>query len=235
MRSTTRCAPSSRSPMPRARRCSTRSTVTVARIRDRLASGEAHLDSLRQPDDTGPLLRRVLDDVAGDDPARRHPCRHRRHPHPTRRRCGHARRTRAVRSSAHGTRPRSSLTPAAMPCSTKRATSRGAAHRRRAARSRRSRSTACAACTDARPRRCSARSRSRRCALRARAVRRARLPLRQPPAGVPQAPRHRPRRADASATTRRCVDAFDACGIAEAPMADVRAGDRLVGRVGDAP
>lgn len=38
-------------------------------IRDRLASGEAHLDSLRQPDDTGPLLRRVLDEVAGADPA----------------------------------------------------------------------------------------------------------------------------------------------------------------------
>jgi hypothetical protein len=37
-------------------------------IRDRLASGEAHLDSLRQPDDTGPLLRRVLDEVAGADP-----------------------------------------------------------------------------------------------------------------------------------------------------------------------
>ena len=38
-------------------------------IRDRLASGEAHLDSLRQPDDTGPLLRRVLDEVAGANPA----------------------------------------------------------------------------------------------------------------------------------------------------------------------
>ncbi|HWM18490.1 MAG TPA: hypothetical protein VNO51_02300 [Ilumatobacteraceae bacterium] len=38
-------------------------------IRDRLASGEAHLDSLRQPDDTGPLLRRVLDEVAGTSPA----------------------------------------------------------------------------------------------------------------------------------------------------------------------
>ena len=38
-------------------------------IRDRLASGEAHLDSLRQPDDTGPLLRRVLDEVAGENPA----------------------------------------------------------------------------------------------------------------------------------------------------------------------
>jgi hypothetical protein len=38
-------------------------------IRDRLASGEAHLDSLRQPDDTGPLLRRVLDEVAGASPA----------------------------------------------------------------------------------------------------------------------------------------------------------------------
>ena len=38
-------------------------------IRDRLASGEAHLDSLRQPDDTGPLLRRVLDEVAGSNPA----------------------------------------------------------------------------------------------------------------------------------------------------------------------
>ena len=38
-------------------------------IRDRLASGEAHLDSLRQPDDTGPLLRRVLDEVAGATPA----------------------------------------------------------------------------------------------------------------------------------------------------------------------
>jgi hypothetical protein len=37
-------------------------------IRDRLASGEAHLDALRQPDDTGPLLRRVLDEVAGADP-----------------------------------------------------------------------------------------------------------------------------------------------------------------------
>jgi hypothetical protein len=37
-------------------------------IRDRLASGEAHLDSLRQPDDTGPLLRRVLDEVAGANP-----------------------------------------------------------------------------------------------------------------------------------------------------------------------
>jgi hypothetical protein len=37
-------------------------------IRDRLASGEAHLDSLRQPDDTGPLLRRVLDEVAGASP-----------------------------------------------------------------------------------------------------------------------------------------------------------------------
>jgi hypothetical protein len=37
-------------------------------IRDRLASGEAHLDSLRQPDDTGPLLRRVLDEVAGEAP-----------------------------------------------------------------------------------------------------------------------------------------------------------------------
>jgi hypothetical protein len=36
-------------------------------IRDRLASGEAHLDALRQPDDTGPLLRRVLDEVAGAD------------------------------------------------------------------------------------------------------------------------------------------------------------------------
>jgi hypothetical protein len=34
-------------------------------IRDRLASGEAHLDSLRQPDDTGPLLGRVLDEVTG--------------------------------------------------------------------------------------------------------------------------------------------------------------------------
>jgi hypothetical protein len=38
-------------------------------IRDRLASGEAHLDSLRQPDDTGPLLGRVLDEVARVDPA----------------------------------------------------------------------------------------------------------------------------------------------------------------------
>jgi hypothetical protein len=37
-------------------------------IRDRLASSEAHLDSLRQPDDTGPLLRRVLDEVAGANP-----------------------------------------------------------------------------------------------------------------------------------------------------------------------
>jgi hypothetical protein len=37
-------------------------------IRDRLASGEAHLDSLRQPDDTGPLLGRVLDEVAGASP-----------------------------------------------------------------------------------------------------------------------------------------------------------------------
>jgi len=41
-------------------------------IRDRLASGEAHLDSLRQPDDTGPLLRRVLDEVAGANPADDH-------------------------------------------------------------------------------------------------------------------------------------------------------------------
>ena len=43
------------------------------KIRDRLASGEAHLDALRQPDDTGPLLRRVLDQVerrgsAGETP-----------------------------------------------------------------------------------------------------------------------------------------------------------------------
>jgi len=38
-------------------------------IRDRLASGEAHLDSLRQPDDTGPLLGRVLDEVTGQSPA----------------------------------------------------------------------------------------------------------------------------------------------------------------------
>jgi hypothetical protein len=38
-------------------------------IRDRLASGEAHLDSLRQPDDTGPLLGRVLDEVTGQNPA----------------------------------------------------------------------------------------------------------------------------------------------------------------------
>jgi hypothetical protein len=37
-------------------------------IRDRLASGEARLDSLRQPDDTGPLLRRVLDEVSGAIP-----------------------------------------------------------------------------------------------------------------------------------------------------------------------
>ncbi len=54
-------------------------------IRDRLASGEAHLDSLRQPDDTGPLLRRVLDEVAGSnpapDPSRRRQHR-RRHPQP---------------------------------------------------------------------------------------------------------------------------------------------------------
>jgi hypothetical protein len=35
-------------------------------IRDRLASGEAHLHELRQPDDTSPLLRRVLDEVAGE-------------------------------------------------------------------------------------------------------------------------------------------------------------------------
>jgi hypothetical protein len=42
-------------------------------IRDRLASGEAHLDSLRQPDDTGPLLRRVLDEVVGDTPAESKP------------------------------------------------------------------------------------------------------------------------------------------------------------------
>jgi hypothetical protein len=38
-------------------------------IRDRLASGEAHLDSLRQPDDTGPLLGRVLDEVTGQSPS----------------------------------------------------------------------------------------------------------------------------------------------------------------------
>lgn len=38
-------------------------------IRDRLASGEAHLDSLRKPDDTGPLLGRVLDEVVGAKPA----------------------------------------------------------------------------------------------------------------------------------------------------------------------
>ncbi|MGH9133679.1 MAG: hypothetical protein ACRDZZ_07065 [Ilumatobacteraceae bacterium] len=35
-------------------------------IRDRLASSEAHLDALRKPDDTSPLLRRVLDEVAGE-------------------------------------------------------------------------------------------------------------------------------------------------------------------------
>ena len=38
-------------------------------IRDRLASGEAHLESLRQPDDTGPLLGRVLDEVVRPDPS----------------------------------------------------------------------------------------------------------------------------------------------------------------------
>ena len=38
-------------------------------IRDRLASGEAHLDTLRKPDDTGPLLGRVLDEVVRADPA----------------------------------------------------------------------------------------------------------------------------------------------------------------------
>ena len=38
-------------------------------IRDRLASGEAHLASLRQPDDTGPLLGRVLDEVVPPSPA----------------------------------------------------------------------------------------------------------------------------------------------------------------------
>jgi hypothetical protein len=38
-------------------------------IRDRLASGEAVIDSLRQPDDTGPLFGRVLDEVARANPA----------------------------------------------------------------------------------------------------------------------------------------------------------------------
>jgi hypothetical protein len=38
-------------------------------IRDRLASGEAHLASLRDPDDTGPLLGRVLDEVVPPNPA----------------------------------------------------------------------------------------------------------------------------------------------------------------------
>jgi hypothetical protein len=37
-------------------------------IRDRLASGEAVIDSLRQPDDTGPLFGRVLDEVARANP-----------------------------------------------------------------------------------------------------------------------------------------------------------------------
>jgi hypothetical protein len=37
-------------------------------IRDRLASGEAVIDSLRQPDDTGQLFGRVLDEVARANP-----------------------------------------------------------------------------------------------------------------------------------------------------------------------
>ncbi len=38
-------------------------------IRDRLASSEAHLDTLRRPDDTGPLLGLVLDEVVRVNPA----------------------------------------------------------------------------------------------------------------------------------------------------------------------
>ncbi len=203
MRSTTRCAPSSRSPTPRARRCSTRSTGRDATSAIRSATGEAHLDSLRQPDDTGPILRRVARQGRRHEPGTRPGT------------AGRHRRRQPLAPGDVGVRPRCERSGTLAPWNTTSSSLTRlstiehemieTADRGRAARSRRSRSTACAACTDrcARPHAVRRLRSAGRAA--ARAVRRARLPLRQPPADVPEAPRRRSRRARRSATTPRCA------------------------------